>query len=434
MTDDGVSSVVAAVLIFSLMSTASLLWTLNELPDWIEGRESNHAATVQRSFGSMQAGAERLSANGDNGPFSQPLTLAASPIPFVQRGTAQGALSLRDGFAIEGTFTNPFLHVQGNGPAGPPNAPLSQSMASVDEVEHLFVRYTSSLAVPDDLAMVIMTAQDASNTVVVRIIQTDLTTGIYARTACLGIELRVSVTVGAATNDHVLVCDVAKSINGYTVNLLESRFNLESLLGDLDPGYAISWASGGSGDASASSYLGVWTDVAGATQVAGTGVASSYALDKSGASVVYQGRPLHHSQQDLVWEGGALVVAQAQGSAMAINPGLVIDEVGTQGFLRWTVVTLNGTGSVSGTGEGNVLVRHLGTTEIVLTADAADFTITTDQPAGWSRFFADAITAGGLNDVSTTSTATSTSLALETGAITSWTIHLRIIDLAVSVS
>jgi hypothetical protein len=104
--EQAVSSVVAAVLLFALFTTAFTIWTFTTLPQWVADREQAHADKVQQSFSALQAGLDALSASDDNGPSSVAVDLGPSPIALLQPTAAQGELSVQGEVRATGTFVN----------------------------------------------------------------------------------------------------------------------------------------------------------------------------------------------------------------------------------------------------------------------------------------------------------------------------------------
>lgn len=443
--DEGVSSVVAAVLVFSLFSTAFLLWSINQLPDWIEGREKNHLDGVRQSFAALQASTERMSSNDDPGPVTQGITLSAPAIPLLQGSTIGGSLKVETGFNVTGSFANTALHVVGGTAAGGPSAPLSESATAIQSLETLLLRFTSSGVDNNDWAWVQMNAVDGGgDSVTARVVFTKNNGGTEPTIHCSSDEVRMEVTtpLGGAKNILIDCGDFADDLDLTELDLLERRFGIASGLDQLAPGYAISWTNGGGGNgggdpgsAAGSQFAAVWQDAFGTTRVAGNGLAAAYALDESGSRLLYDGNPEQHPDQDISWEGGAVAIAQENRAVLSFEPSFVIDTVGAEGFLRWTLTTLTGESGLSGNGEATVAVTHGGTTDVVFTTTGGTIDIESDAASGWARFWTDEIAAAAATNVTVGQSGNIASLVLEDGGtVTAWTVHLRIISASVQVS
>ncbi|HLF16721.1 MAG TPA: hypothetical protein VI796_04735, partial [Candidatus Thermoplasmatota archaeon] len=116
--DEAVSSVVAAVLLFALFTTAFALWTLTTLPQWIADREERHMETVKERFDTLKAGLDAVSGTGSTAPVSAPIPLAAEKVALLQRSPATGRLAFVDGLSATASFTSPELFLVGGQAAG----------------------------------------------------------------------------------------------------------------------------------------------------------------------------------------------------------------------------------------------------------------------------------------------------------------------------
>jgi hypothetical protein len=104
--------------------------------------------------------------------------------------------------------------------------------------------------------------------------------------------------------------------------------------------------------------------------------------------------------------------------------------------LSWTLVDLAGSGAIGGATDATVTIGHTASTDILLTATGATFTVTSPSAAAWRAFLSDqvlvlgagtAVTVGGSGDTATLTLAAS-------GGVSIWNIHLRLIQGTVRVA
>ncbi|MGB1587158.1 MAG: hypothetical protein ACPHID_08975, partial [Thermoplasmatota archaeon] len=225
MKDEGVSSVVSAVLIFALFSTAFLLWTINQQPEWVADREHNHIRGVQEDIASLQSGLERLSASGDSGPITQTIALAADPLPLVQAVPGQGALSMEGTFAFDASFTNPALHSLDRTAVGDPSATSASTVENVLDLRSLEISLTSSgVNGGSSSASVILTASDGSQTATLTLRHSRTVTG------CPGTGVAVDLAGPTGSRTRIDFCDADNALTDHRLNALDPQFGFPGAL------------------------------------------------------------------------------------------------------------------------------------------------------------------------------------------------------------
>lgn len=428
-----VSSVVAAVLLFALFSTAFLTWTVITLPQWIADNEAVHEGEVVDSFAALQAGLERLSGAASDGTTSATFALAAEPVPLLQGGAPRGSLEAASGFRLQGAFTNPALHLIDGSVSGAPTEPAGGApLTGVRSFSVLQIALESSVSNNAE-AWVELEADDGNDTVTARLTHW----GQNRAPTCDSAELGLQIDSPLGSSTHFIAC-IGDDLPSYTVDLLAATFPFRAGLAQLDTPLTVAvteGTQGGGGVSADGTYLAVYTDASGFTRLAGSGEPTpGYTIDEAGDRLHFEAGRQEYVQQSLSWEGGALAVLQPDvGAALAMDPSFTVDVSGTVGFLRWTVVDLEATGSLSGGGKATATVTHLGTTSVLLSADAADFTVTSDTAGAWASFFDDQVIALGSSDLNVSAGSGTATLSLEQGTVTEWVIQLRIIHADVRV-
>lgn len=429
--DSAVSSVVSAVLVFSLFSTAFVMWNVTQYPGWVEDREANHQSVVRQALAQAQGDLERLSTSGQAGPVTTTVPLAARPIPMLGGVPGSGRLHLEDGVSFGASFTSPRLHVAGGAAAGTPTA-SPQTVAGIHGLHHLHLSLdSSSVTGQNDQAWVQATLFDGSTSFTARLVHG----GSSVVPECSGRGIVVRVTTDAGTRDTVLLCEAGASLTGFTVDLLEPRFGLAGRMGDMEPDHSLTVdaGSGGGGGVTADGrFLATWSDEDGNTRVAGSGTSTpGYGVQRDGSRLVFEPSRAEATPESLSWQLGGVVAEQAEAAGVTVAPELALAVDGTTGYLRWTVTHLTGTGDLTG-GSGTLQVTHETTSDVVLSATGASITLTTPSAAAWRSHLAAQALAAGATDATVLGTGDEARLELGSGTVTEWVLHLRVIDARVS--
>lgn len=439
--DSGVSSIVAAVLLLALFTTAFTLWSISTLPGWIADREEAHAQGTEEAFRALQASAEALSASDDVGPSSVTVDLGASRVPVLQRVSASGELGMAGSVRWQADFTGEGVLVA-NGATGvlPTEAVTDgtgDTLAGVYDLEALVVFLETEGLGNKEMTWVDIVATDADGkTVQARFVHETADSGNSdAMTAgCRSGELRLEVTsttVPAIDYTQALLCSVADRLTGYTIDLARDFFPFKDGLDGLEAPYTIH-VEESDGRAQAS-FGAVYVDSDGASQGVGSGTAGELALDETSAVLGFDPGYQQFAGPGPTWELGGLVLEQADGMAVASSRfDLAVD--GPRGTLDWTVVVLGGSDGQAGDGPVSVQVRHASTRDVLLTAGAADFTVASDHAAAWRSFLEDRVLLAGAEDSATVSGSGTAARLQLGGAVTEWTIHLRVIRVEVAIA
>lgn len=448
--DDGVSSVVSAVLLVALFVSVSIMWTVTTLPQWVADREQSHALAVQEAFGGLAGGLDSLSANGDEGPLAVGLALGAQAVPFVQQTQASGSLALQDTLTADVTFDagSHLLFVNG-APAGAPEFPIegedddqTEVIAGVMDFTALVVRLsTTGVKQANDYAEVVVVADDGVNTVSAIVTHAGKTGGggSSSNTAgCEEFELRLDVVadIGGVTRTttQALLCGVGIDLPSYAIDLANPIYNFYQEIQRLSSPFSLTLMDDhdGTGVESDGYFALAYVDVEGTQQGIGQGPAIASALGHSGPRLVYD--PLYQSwgHQEAAWEFGGIVVTQDDGQAVARSPAFALQVGGGSGHLSWTLSGLEGSGAKAGQGEALARLRHVQTTDLIVAATGATFVLHTPSAAAWQSFFQDQATLAGAGSA-VTATAVGDVLTLRLDTSVAWQIHLRMIEAHVDV-
>ncbi|MEK6975230.1 MAG: hypothetical protein AABY18_02695 [Candidatus Thermoplasmatota archaeon] len=437
--DEGVSSVVSAVLLVALFTTAMTIWTFTTLPVWIQEREANHQGDAQEAMGQVKAGLDALAAQDAPGPSTTVFDLAPAKVPLLQGAAASGHLAYEDAtFAVQVTFTGAVLHLQDGVAVGVPAEPANGApITDVTGLEAFSLGLQSGSVDNNDLSWVEAVADDGAGATVTARLTHDADA---SPAGCGGPGIILTVTAATGTRTVPLLCDVDIAVPQYSVDLL-AQPAFASALRDLEDGYTLTVTDGAVGATVAGTYAAVWTDVDGLQHAAGAGAATTYSLDRSGGRIVFDPRYQRFPSQTLAYEGGAVLASQGTlGGVVLVDPGfdLEVDATTGTGHLRWTVVDLTGSGQRAGSDTATVSVRHDGSSDLLFEVTGATFTLDSSNAAAWRGFFADRILASSSEDAAASGgSGDAATLTLSAGGATgvsSWLVRLHVVDAEATVN
>jgi hypothetical protein len=439
--DDAVSSIVAAVLLFALLTTAATLWTFTTLPLWIAEREQQHGHEVQEAFGAMRSGLDALSAGDDAGPSSFPVDLAAAPVPMLQRAPAQGELSLDGAVRLQASFDDELLLVADGAATVTPDEDITEGagplLSDVVSLESLVVLLRTANVGNDDEAFATVVASDGTDSVTAVLTHAGKLGGAGPNAAgCLNSELRLEVTVdmdpfAPVTTTQALLCELAADLTGYSVDLASPLYEFGRAADRLQTPFSVRLTDGESGGSAQAdgSFGAAYVDAAGIDRGLGSGQSIDLAIDRPGSRLAYVPSYQEFAGPAVAWEFGATLLAQGDDAAIAAAPGFELTVADGVATLTWTLVTLDGSGAASGADLATVQVGHEGTRDLVLDCAGATFTLTSPQASAWRGFLEDRILLAGADGEATVGgTGTTATLTVGGGAIERWTVHVRLVD------
>ncbi|MEA3189428.1 MAG: hypothetical protein QOD77_10 [Thermoplasmata archaeon] len=435
--DEGVSSVVAAVLLFGLFTTVFALYAIQTLPEWEADNEHNHHREVARQLQGVRASLEALSSRDDAGPVTASVSMDVPTVPMLQQTPASAEVAYLkddDGFGAAASFTSPVLRLVDNVVQGAPDMDVAGNVhAEVASVHGIVLGLTSSVVGNNDHAFVQVAATDGASTVTARLLHS----GQSGSTTCDNTaELRLETTTSSGTTYQPLLCDINNDLPLYRIDVTGAAYTFAAAVARLEPPLTLTFTDGGVGAVVVGTYSAVWENTDGWMQSTGTGQSGSYSFTQSGGRLEYDPSYQSFVDESLSFEGGAVVASQGERQAVVAEPAFALDVDGSDGFLQWTLVQLDGSGALAGARSATITVGHTESSDVVLTATGATFTLTTPNAAAWRSFLAEqvlvagasaAATVGGSGDMATLTLASS-------GGVSLWSLHLRLIEGTVQVS
>lgn len=442
--ESAVSAVVGAVLLLALFSTAMTVYTVTTLPEWKADKEHNHQLAVEQSLGGLKSDLEALAARRDAGPVSANVPLEVSKVPLLQTVAARGTIGVEDGgFAAAFAFPSPDLYLGSDVAVATPSTTLAFcSGLCIASFDALTLGITMSTAYTASATVATATLTDSDGATL-----TATLAYVLAGGTCSG-EVRLTVTdssTGVSRATPLLCAGASLQLgNGgssFRLDLLDDAYGASSSLARLTAPFSLTLA-GGTGVTVGHAL--VYEDEGGVLRVTGTGTSPTTVLaDLDGDRLVYSPQYQSFTNQDLIWEGGALLVdAGSTAQAITVDPSFVmaVDAASGRGSLDWTLVELQGEGSLGGAKDARVEVTFVAVEDVVFTAASGTITLTTDGAHGWYSFLRLAIVAAGATDSATVSEDTvagTTTLTLSSTAgpvASDWVLRLRVIQAEVEVA
>ncbi len=358
--EEGVSSVVAAMLVFALFTTAFALWTAQSLPEWVEEREHHHNRGVADTFAQLSV---RIGNQHNELGSTYSMRLAPDPVPVVQRAAAVGALSSGVGSQAWLNVSGETVYMDGGEVLGTVNGgPVAVGgttniAVEVASIDALLIRLAS-----DNMGRATLSITDGSEVVLVALAKAP------AAANCAGAGLELVLTTPSATRNHAILCEPGANVD-YTLDVLSAPLPIAAAIASLGPAISLNLAvsdldTGGARNGDLGYYAMVWRATDGSIQAAGGGSMQDADTHATGASLAFV--PSYAALPDRVvrLDLGGVVSVQDDKAAFASTPPFLLGGTTDAPSLRWTLLDLDVTGSVSGAGSAtiDVTVRNRDTT------------------------------------------------------------------------
>lgn len=420
--DDGVSTVLGAVLVFGLLVFGLTIITSQYVPVWDKERERESMSRAAAELNDLKSDLDRMATNTTSAPVSIPLTLTRAggyaffrsvEIPAVLKFTPA---PLGAGFALNATRLTiqeseaaSFLGLSESWvpiPAG------SHTTSSVTHIAHLRLRIADPA---NATGAANATLVDASGMCAARLHVT-----LAPAAGGRAIETRVFGPASprapaCATSPLTIESDFLATAPPFLyVDALDPRLPFKpAAVAAASPATLTLSRSGIGADAAL-----VVDTIAGGVPVrrGGSGlVVENYRIFAPVGTLelglLHQRLP----QQTYSLEYGALFLNQSDGAALATPPVFTVGSAAGRATVSWTFPALGGgAAAVSGTESANVLAAPTGVrTSLLGTAPDATFNITTAYPQLWKKYWEETLALAGL---SATPVASAPSCAATTSA------------------
>jgi hypothetical protein len=387
--DEGVSTVVSAVLVFTLVTVVFSIYMSTIVPDQVADEEAQHMRNVSSSLGEI---ASRISAStslGREGEFSTLVDLGTTTLPGISLFHSAGSIEIEDrGFYSNFLCDAPKVLAR-NGQAAPGGTYAPFGAGATFPFQTLMVldlRISGYSFGPGTDDGTVTVTVDGSTIATLRI-----------ALAASDHSLKVTTRDAASTivYEQILESGLGSTVPSYTINALTPGYGLSSLLSESQGPFDLTTSST---SGSLSLYALYWKED-GTLGQAGSGRVLPAAFQRSvnPASLVYRAANNRFMDQEYSLEGGALVLGQDEGEHLTLSP-FSIRSTPTSRLLHLSMINLTGSGYATGSHRATLTttIRE----PVASTLECTDPTIllSSEYPIAWHAAWSDALVSAGLSE------------------------------------
>lgn len=401
--DDGVSTIIGAILVAGLLVTALVTVQVSFVPVWQKDSESGRLVAVEGQLSKMISDIERQVDNRSS-------TSLAHPMQLGQRGSGLFAgTPLADTVRLQSvqrsykTDANELLLLQGNGvnfaglnPAWT-SIPTTTTVTDIIRVDALRLR-VDHIDVNDDGDFVELTINDATSALVGKFrLEVIDPTGSGS-----SFYITVSTTDGSGNTVTSVTYSHHQQVEftPYYEDALNAVYLFDQLIASatvplslsiqhsvgFGADYNIAYVESGPGG------LPVLIGSSGILRV-------PYTATYSGVSFTYDVSTRRMPPATYVYEHGALILEQNEGAAFKLPPAFTVERANDITSLAFNIPTLAGDSfAKSGTANAVLVTKASDHSDIVANAPRFFLSIETDYPELWADFLRTALTDAGLEE------------------------------------
>ncbi len=390
--DDAVSTVVSAVLVFSLLVVVLSVYMSQIVPEQMADAEAAHMRRVATSLGNIAAETSGAVALHREGEFVTQVELGTGTLAGLTMFQSSGTMSVQDyGFFANFLCGAPRL-IARDGQAAPGGSFVNLTRPPTTNISELIVldlKVTSYSFGGSDLATLKFKANSNPGAT---------------------LELRLqdgSIRVRTYEGDNItgnLVLDQAvqtglTSVEMFVIQGLDPAYGFSTMLANAQGPFTIETSS----TTSQVEAYGVYRTMIGTIGQLGSGrdLASGFQRTVNPAALVFEPRNSKFIDQTYSMEGGAVVLAQETGQYLNLIPfSLTVDpNLGPENdLLTLSLVDLTGAGQVSGSHRVTVSVSVRGPTSSLLECTNPTLLVSSEYPFAWHSAWSDALVNAGLNE------------------------------------
>ena len=400
--DEGVSTVLGAVLVFALFIITLVTIQTQFVPVWQKQRESGLMDNVAQQFGALKAGLDQQVGNVTLVPVSTAMPLKADEgFAFFSQASLPGTVTFSPAATGQGiaVSSSQLTIQQQNGfdlwGLSETWTTATGSIAGITDIEHLRLRVVD----PENQAGGDMsfTLTDANGKCAGKL-QIAIFTSGSDRTIedrVFGPQSPLAATC-SATPITIRDTDAKKQTSPayYYLDAFDRDLQFTAVLAAATyPVTAALVQNTLSGD-----YTMVYDSLTGGQHVGGTGlVVPNYAKTTAAGTLKVTKTNQQFPEQTYTLEYGALILDQPDGSAMVVAPQFQATATAVQTAIGWSVPALVGSpNAITGSSSATITSTPGARTFLTALAPRLTFTINTVHPALWSSFWDAQLVAAGL--------------------------------------
>ncbi len=412
MNDDATTNVLGAVLVFALLFTFLANVEINYRPVWDEQEEGVHVREVMSQFADLKAQLEQQTNNRTRAPVSNPLQLGPPDgTGLIQRPQPQGELEFK-AQSQSAVFSSPeMIIVEKNGKSlGLLNeqwtlAGASSVLDDVDRLDSLRIRITKNPA--NDKF-------EFEKGMYVKLEVTDAN-GEFAGWFKAHIPPKdkhdIWAEVVTATGEVLINQEIASDVkykehSTFWIDTLDPSLPFLDVLNAVEKPMHMEltydWNTGDSKKQHTVEYSSAYVTLTEQGQQVFFGgqqgsKVSNYADSQTCGALHFVMGYQQMPQVKIIIEHGALIVEQAEGAAMVLEPQVLMEQVGTQTLVSLAFPIMKGdSDNVGGRSSTNVVVRSTQEKQLLGTTPQFSYDLTTEHPAVWMDFLSRTATEAGM--------------------------------------
>lgn len=387
----GVSTVVSAVLVFSLIVVVLSIYTATIVPDRVADAEAAHMRRVASAMGAITGqvvGTVTLNREGD---FSTQIELGTTSIPSLSLYRSSGLLSVRQDSFFANFLCQDAKLIARDGAASPG--------ATFEPLGGDPIEFLSPIAM--DVKIGPYTFQPPANHTATFAVTSE---GNPVATLLItlvgyGSSNAIKITTYDSANriivDEFIETGLGDSVDAYTINALLDRYGFRSLLDDAQGRLNLTSSTTTAG---VQAYM-VYRTADDTIGVLGQGRDLPFGFQRTvtPATIEYQSSNNRFVQQTYALEGGAVVLHQVHGEYLSLAP-FSIHRGGGQSLLRFTLINVTGEGQVSGSHDAAVFASVTHPTVSIVECSPPTLLLSTAYPYAWHAAWTDALATAGLSE------------------------------------
>lgn len=385
-SDDGVSVVVSAVLVFGLIIMVLATYTATIVPDQIRDAEAAHMRRVNGDLGDLATRLGQASSLTGGGQFAQQMDLGTTSVPFFAAVESTGQLGVADEAFFSSLSCDTTNLVARDGAAAP-GATFATASGSMVVEDVLVLEFLVTSYVYDSMVGAVTTSVTAAGP-----------DGTTLGTFQLVLD-NSAATVRTLDGDGALVVEqvvqqTSGQIDSLRVDVMNRIYGFASLLEDAQGERTLTFSSG-TGAVTVYS-VGRADDGTLVTKGTGRALPPGFARSVNSASLVYTSHNHRFMDQTYALEGGAIVLSQDAGDFLTVVPFRLVNPAAGTPYLSLDLISITGTGDTSGTHRATVSVVVRAPVHSLVECVEPRVLVTSEYQGGWATAWQHELTRAGL--------------------------------------
>jgi hypothetical protein len=364
----GQVGVVVAILMVTLLVAVIVIIQVYYVPSWMKEKESDHMDIVGNQFSNLKFSIDLQTLAQLDVPITNSITLGSKELPYFISSRAFGSLNV-----LPPSNSNFSILITADGKMERANHTTSGLSSNTIENITSLIKFELQLSSLNDKDTFNVSLE--GNPAIMVTIHKNISVG-YRITL-------VTFNEGSVIFNQTIAAALPNE--AYTINLLDNMYKFNShIVATAESPYNISYNGTANGVFTVSCYKYIQDDED-----------IQYEL----GSIEYQSENAYFVDQTYIYQGGAIVVGQADGEAIFSPPFFTATNTTTQHVINASVVDvlgLSGKRGASGYGTYAIRTNYSDTENIKFIAENITLNITTDYLTAWERYLNSTLNATGM--------------------------------------